>query len=133
MKQFPFREDVDGYSPESLVWNQLSIEFITRCVNVPLRIYYLGGLTSSFNSSNSDGATLYAREILERYWKWILFNPLAILKQAALYTRFGLHLAARKKDGRWPLKGLAPRLLAALMWPVGFARYRLDLRRQRLG
>jgi len=50
-------------------------------------------------------------------------NPLAILKEAVAYTFFSMHLAASQDGKQWPLKGLIPRLLVALMWPVGFVRY----------
>lgn len=134
LKQYPFPEDVDGYLNENFVWNRISRKFLIRYVNVPVRIFYPGGLTSGRDHSvHSDGSALYARETLEHDWKWIRVNPLAILKQAALYTYFSLHLAARQKGKRWPLQGLVPRLLVAMMWPIGFALYRRDIHRPRHG
>jgi glycosyltransferase involved in cell wall biosynthesis len=130
LKEFPFPENVVGLVPESVVWHRIARKYLTRYVNVPLRVYHPGedSLSSGFVDyrARSDGRTLLARETLEYDWKWILVNPMAILKEAVAYTCFGMHLAASQDGKQWPLKGLIPRLLVALMWPAGFVRYHLS-------
>jgi len=132
LREFPFPEDVVGLVPESVVWYRIARKYLTRYVNVPLRVYHPGedSLTAGLSDfqARSDGRTLLAREILEHDWKWFLVNPLAILKEAIAYTCFSMHLASSQDGKRWPLKGVVPRLLVALMWPLGFVRYHLDNR-----
>ncbi|MDD5631285.1 MAG: glycosyltransferase family A protein [Methylococcales bacterium] len=127
LREFPFPEDVVGWVPESIVWNRIARKYLTRYVNIPVRIFYPGGLSSDPDGAKrSDGRTLLARETLEYDWKWIFVNPLAILKEAVAYTFFSMHLAASQDGKQWPLKGLIPRLLVALMWPAGFVRYHIS-------
>lgn len=130
LKEFPYPEDVVGFAPESIVWTRISRKYLTRYVNVPLKIYFPGedSVTNALPDlvKRSDGRTLLAREILEYDWKWIFVNPLAILKEAVAYTCFGMHLAASQDAKKWLLKGLIPRLLVALVWPAGFIRYHLS-------
>lgn len=133
LREFPFPEDVVGFVPESVVWYRIARKYVTRYVNVPLKIYSPGedsvtaGLVDV--AKRSDGRALFAREVLEHEWRLFAINPLAILKEAFAYTYFSMHLASSQGGKRWPLKGVIPRLLVALMWPVGFVRYHLDNRR----
>jgi glycosyltransferase involved in cell wall biosynthesis len=137
LREFPFPEDVVGLVPESLVWYRIAEKYLTRYVNVPLRVYHPGqdSLTAGLSDSRmrSDGRTVIARDILEHHWRWGVVNPLAILKEAVAYTYFSMHLASSQGGKRWPLQGVVPRLLVALMWPVGFVQYHLDNRRSGRG
>jgi glycosyltransferase involved in cell wall biosynthesis len=130
LREFPFPIDVNGLVPESVVWFRIARKYKTRYVNIALLVIHPGEDRITVNLSNissrSDGRTLLAREILEHDWQYIYCNPKAILKEAIAYTYFGKYLAASQSGKRWPLRGLVPRLLVALMWPMGILRYWLE-------
>lgn len=132
MREFPFPVDVNGLVPESVVWFRIARNYKTRYVNIALRVYKLqiDSITANLaDSIRSDGRTLFAREILEYDWRYIRYNPKAILKEAIAYTYFGKHLAASQLGKCWSLRGFVPRMLVALMWPVGMLRYWIDVRK----
>jgi glycosyltransferase involved in cell wall biosynthesis len=137
LRQFPFPEDVDGYVPEGVVWSAIAAHYKTRFINEVLRIYHNENVSITREGTaedriqrHADGHALWAREVICNEWRWFLFDPKWFLKMAANYTRFHLHLQKLQSRKRWPLNGLFPRMLVMLMWPVGVARYELDIWRR---
>jgi len=134
LRNFPFPEDVQGHVPEGVVWSAIARRYRTRYVNEVLRIYHRGNdqLTRSRDPGKyGDGHAFWAREVLENEWRWMRLDPVWMLKVAANYTRFHRHLHRTQRHKQWPLKEIVPRLLVALMWPVGVGRYWLDLKKKR--
>jgi glycosyltransferase involved in cell wall biosynthesis len=132
LRRFPFPQDVRGHVPEGVVWSAIASRYKTRFVNDVLRIYQTeaDSITQATNAGqHADGHALWAREVLCNEWSWFRYNPKWFLKIAANYTRFHLHLTKSQSGKRWPLRGSVPRLLVALMRPVGVLRYWLDIRR----
>lgn len=135
LRQFPYPEDIKGHVPEGVIWSAIARRYKTRFVNEALRIYY----TEDDSISNSavvqgaakhaEGHALWAREVLCNEWRWFFYRPQWFLKMAANYTRFHSHLQKTQPGKRYPLRGLVPRLLVALMWPVGMFRYGWDVKK----
>jgi len=130
LRRFPFPQDVQGLVPEGVVWSAIASHYKTRFVNDILRIYHTeaDSITQMSVAKNADGLALWAREVLCNEWRWFHHNPKWFLKMAANYTRFHLHLQKVQGGKHWPLQGFIPRILVALLWPVGVLRYWLDVR-----
>lgn len=138
LRQFPFPEDVNGHVPEGIIWSRISVKYKTRYVNDPVkRVHFDAGesitRTASSHNVHADGHALWTREVLCNEWRWFYYNPKWFLKMAANYTRFHMHLQKSQPGKRWPLRGLVPRLLMMLMWPVGVMRYWLDAKKTSRG
>ncbi len=132
LRQFRFPMKVRGHIPEGIVWSAIATRFKTRFVNDPLRIVHFDP-NSIMRSSNraevhADGLSLWQREILCNELRWFFYNPLWFLKAAANYSRFHLHLHKTQPGKRWPLERVGPRLLVAVMWPIGALRFWVDRR-----
>jgi len=129
LRLFPFPEDVRGLVPESIVWDRIGRQYLTRYVDIPLLVVHPTPesltRTADFRAS-VDGLALLAREVVETNLRWFAWDPIEILKRAAGYTRFSLHLAAEQPGKRWPLKHFSGRMLAAAMWPIGMALFAID-------
>jgi glycosyltransferase involved in cell wall biosynthesis len=130
LRQFRFPMNVQGHVPEGIVWSAIATRFKTRFVNDPLRIVHFEPNSigrSPFSAGlHADGLSLWKREILCNELRWFFYNPFWFLKTAANYSRFHLHLHKTEPGKRWPLKGIAPRLLVAMMCPIGALRFWLD-------
>lgn len=135
LRRFPFPEDVQGVVPEGVVWSRIASNYMTRFVNDVLRIYHTetDSITQTGAENSADGLALWAREVLCNEWRWFWHDPKEFLKIAANYTRFHMHLQKRHCEKCWPLRGLVPRLLVFLMWPVGALRYMWDERKAARG
>ena len=135
LRQFPYLLDVDGHVPEGIVWSAIARKYKTRFVNESLRIYYIEDDSLSKSAvvygaaKNAEGHALWAREVLCNEWCYFAYSPKWFLKMAANYSRFHRHLQKTQPGKHYPLRGLVPRLLVALMWPVGMLRYGLDLKK----
>lgn len=136
LRRFPFPENVQGHVPEGIVWSAIASSYKARFVNDVLRIYHAEadsitqtGSAPTGPRKHADGLALWAREVLCNEWRWFCHDPKWFLKMAANYTRFHLHLGNVQPGKRWPLHGFVPRLLVALLWPVGLLRYALDVLR----
>ncbi len=132
IRQFPYPENIVGFVPDGLAWWAIARHYKTRFVNETFRIVHTenDSLGKSTNYKRvADGTSLWTREVLKYDWPWICFDPKDILKTAANYTRFHKHLQDSQPGKRWPLHGIVPHLLVALMWPVGCACYWRDKKR----
>jgi hypothetical protein len=136
LREFPFPENVQGLVPEGVVWSTISRHYRTRYVNEALQTIHQEGpdrLTRQRGDwgKHADGHALWAREVLENEWQWLMYAPVQILKMAGNYTRFHRHLHHTEPSKQWPLKTLVPLLLVFLMWPLGMGQYWLDLKKRR--
>ena len=136
LRRFPFPENVKGHVPEAIVWSAISSRYKTRFVNEVLRVYHTEtdsisntGSSACGVEQNADGHALWAREILCNEIDYFFYNPAWFLKMAANYTRFHLWLQKGQPEKRWWIRGLIPRLLVMIMWPVGLMFYWLDKRK----
>jgi hypothetical protein len=137
LRQFPFPEDIAGFVPESLVWSAIArAGYLTRFVNQVFRVYYDSTDSLSVQGKTSQqhamGLFLLAQDTVVQCLPWFRYNPGAFFMAAARYTRFFLQLqrAGLRVPPDRRLKGLAPRVLVALMWPVGLALYLRDRARR---
>lgn len=133
LRQFPFPENVPGFVPESLVWRAIArAGYLNRFVNQVFRVYYDSPDSLSRQGRESSGYALglwlLARDTVVECLPWFRYAPAQFLMAAARYTRFGLHLGKKKKKAlrHWPVRGMAARLLIALMAPAGWALYLRD-------
>ncbi|TCT23115.1 glycosyltransferase family 2 protein [Thiobaca trueperi] len=131
LREFPFPTNVQGLVPESVVWFQIARKYKTRYINTALRVYtpQPDSITASLlNFENrADGRALFSREILEHHWRYIIYNGKAILKEAFAYTYFGQYLSDAQPGKKWPLRGIVPRFMVAVMWPLAILRYKSDM------
>lgn len=139
LREFPFPEGIRGHVPEGVIWSGIAARYKTRFVNDVLRIYHdecdsitQSGAAAGGARSNADGHALWARQVLCNEWRWFSYRPGWFFKMAANYTRFSLHLRKTQPGKQWSLSGLVPRLLVALMWPVGVLSHWFDLQRDRI-
>lgn len=132
--QFPFPEEVAGFVPESLVWRAIArAGYLTRFVNQVFRVYHdsADSLTKQSRDSGQQhalGLWLLAQDTVVECLPWFRYQPQAFLMAAARYTRFSLHLRHVNEPiplGRG-LRGIGPRALVGLMWPVGALLYMRD-------
>jgi glycosyltransferase involved in cell wall biosynthesis len=112
LREYPFPEFFgERFCPESLVWARLHDKYKTRCINIPLRIYFESGdsITSSMTRTRYQsprGVALYYNEQMARARKIRAF------RNAVNYVRFSLEgggvvqafCSARKKV--WVLMAL---------------------------
>lgn len=137
LRRFPFTEEVTGHVPEGVVWSAIAARYKTRFVNEVVRVYHYeedsitrGGPNRkrliSGHAANADGHALWAREVVCNQWQWFLLAPVWFVKMGANYTRFHLHMRSSRVGRRWRLRGWIPRLIVAISWPIGVARYYAD-------
>jgi len=133
LRQFPFPEEVEGFVPESLVWRAIArAGYLTRFVNQVFRVYHDSADSLSSQGRESQrhavGLWLLARDTVVECLPWFRCRPGAFLMAAARYTRFALHMrrAGQAAPSGYGLAGLAPRLLVAVMWPLGALLYCRD-------
>lgn len=142
LRQFPFPEDIPGFVPESLVWRAMArAGYLTRFVNQVFRVYHDSPDSLSRQGRGEDssrhalGLWLLAHDTLANCMPWFRHQPLAFFAAAVRLTRFGMHMrsqgVARPADRE--IRPWLPRLLVALMWPVGVALYLRDRLRQSCG
>jgi glycosyltransferase involved in cell wall biosynthesis len=132
MRKFPFREDITGLAPEALVWFDIArAGYKTRYFNEPVRLYHTTAESITHTPSaaiiDADGRALFARDQLQHdFLKWCWENPKDMLKEAAYYTRFHMHLRDSQPGKIWPLTSVAARAAVVAMAPFGWAFYWRD-------
>jgi len=139
LRQFPFPEDIPGFVPESLVWRAIArAGYLTRFVNQVFRVYHDSGDSLSRQGRVADssrhalGLWLLSYDTVECCLPWLRYQPASFFAAAARYTRFALHLRARRvvrPRGRRLTHALS-RVLVAAMWPVGAALFLRDRLRE---
>jgi glycosyltransferase involved in cell wall biosynthesis len=135
LRQFPFPEFIDGLVPEGVVWNAIGRQYLTRYINTAVLIYHVEP-DSIINSpptkekmrSMAAGRALAAADVLTCDCRFIFRAPIGIIKIAANHTRYHLHMRRLGVENRFPLGGLAGRILKIAAWPIGFAAFLYDER-----
>ncbi|WP_144636624.1 glycosyltransferase family 2 protein [Bordetella genomosp. 13] len=137
LRRFPYPEDVAGFVPESLVWWAVArAGYRQRFINRVVRIYHdsAESLTrGGVSGSNVQGLYLLAWDTLQHHMSMIGRRPRVFLMAAARYTRFRLYLERSglpSAVSRYRLTNPAALALVWLLWPMGYALYRRDRRRQ---
>lgn len=132
LRLFPFPEDISNLVPENIVWFRISKHYISRCFNIPVRIYHSDSESITrprdpliARKTNAEGALLYYAEALD----WINFrrlfrSPERCLFLAIQYNRFKMYLPMRKR--RFKPKRVGAYLLSYLIWPLGVVLYLSD-------
>ncbi|AHV93657.1 glycosyltransferase family 2 protein [Bordetella holmesii] len=134
LRQFPFPQDVPGFVPESLVWWAIArAGYRSRFINRVVRIYHDSADSLSQGQvsagGNAQGLYLLAWDMLQHHTAQFRFRPKGFLMAAARYTRFRLllkHAARQTAAGTYRLTHPVGRLLAWLMWPLGYLLYLRD-------
>lgn len=137
LRQYPFPEQVEGFVPESMVWRKIARKgHKTRFVNEPFRIYHQSEDSLSKGGAENPatfalGYLLLARDTLVNCLPWFFHSPSEFIKAGTRYTRFRLHLDGHKSTlpELARLKGIIPRCLVALTYPLGYYLYRKDIKR----
>ena len=100
-----------------------------RFVNDVLRVYWEGDDQVTLDrdvGKHAQGKFLAYRRTLEREWSWALRDPVGLLRCAANYTRYYLHLIDQRIKPKM-LKGLVPILFFIVALPAGFIIYLRDI------
>ena len=136
LRRFPFPLRPRLYIPEGVVWNAIAREYQTRYVNEMLRIYFVGAtgrddqlIRRIPSGERAAGHALQHESALNQEINWFGAIPGAFFRSAIHYTRFSFlgHQGVAAQGGR--LTNPLARLLWALMLPLGWVSYRIDLRR----
>jgi glycosyltransferase involved in cell wall biosynthesis len=119
LKAFPFPEP-EGLKlvSEGYVWARISRHYLTRYVNIPLRIYHTeaGSYVNAEPSRYAPELAYSGREALNYELGYFWRAPLKFMRQTVHYVRFSLHAQKGMYRGLEPLLG---RVLVSLCLPIG--------------
>lgn len=125
LKMFPFPDNgARAVIPEGLIWNRISVEYMTRCINEIVRVYHRdvndsNSLMNSYvdPSSNAYGKFLYFREVV-KFSKIFSMSLKQKLMYSLLQFRYGLHaeISMRELIGPPRFFAFACLLGGALLW-----------------
>lgn len=134
LKNFPFREDIPGYVPESTIWNAISKYYLTRFINEPLRIYFQDvpgvsqreGETTNFQK-NSVGEAYERYRILSDDVIYFHCAPFQFYREARRMVRFWFQLTQRERNlvKFWP-SSLTGKVLVIAAMPAGLLKWARD-------
>lgn len=118
MRKFPFPEDLGKFVTESLVWNRIGRQYITRFVNEVFAIkeYQKGGLTHkgrALQAKYSKASRLYNYELLISGCKL----PFSILIKA--YSNYIRHSIHQNVPVRFQLDEIPSKFFWLLCYPIG--------------
>jgi glycosyltransferase involved in cell wall biosynthesis len=132
MRRFPLPapEDNRGWMPDSIIWNAIGREYLTRYVNDPLRIYWHDQPVSLTRTDrpldDAPGAVLETQALLNHDLKWLRYAPWRFFLKAAKYSRSSFN-SGRSAAAQWTGLSNAP---ARLLWlaglPLGLALHLVD-------
>jgi glycosyltransferase involved in cell wall biosynthesis len=136
LRQFPFPEYAgERFITETVVWDAISRAYRTRFVNEPLRIYFTGEdgrddqLSRPVHGASvrsPRGQLCYYRGQLAHNLRWFPQAPTEFVLAAAHYSRFALHVGGNPVAHLLRLPPGRPRILVALLSPLGLGAYLLD-------
>jgi len=132
-RRFPFPPvpETVKFLPEGLVWHRLARDHRFHCANLPLRIFQpnaegLSGRVARRDPAMLPGLLMFHAMVLDEEYRWLVADPVAILKSAANLTRYGLH-AGRPLTTIWRgLRCWPARLLMLATLPLGAGIYLLE-------
>lgn len=127
MLQNPFPEIKNAkFYPESIIWDSISDDYITRYINEPLRYYYR-------DASNSVTITRKYNRSIENYYLWLhhinhnfkyfRYNPKLIVK-----SLIGITMDSKLSRIPWSetikkINSLLKKICVILLSPLGFILY----------
>jgi glycosyltransferase involved in cell wall biosynthesis len=132
MRRFslPEPEGNRGTIPESIIWNAIGREYLTRYVNDPLRVYWHDEPVSLTRTDrpldDAPGAVLETQALLNYDLRWLRHAPRTFFLKAAKHSRASFNIG-RSVAAQWA--GLASgraRLLWLAALPLGGALHLLD-------
>lgn len=137
LQRFPFPEQPGETElvPEGVVWNNIGIDFLTRCVNIPVRVYHQDlsdkdALMNIYRSAQKGawGKMVYSQFILNKIVP-IYFPrfPLIFLRAAINVTRYGLHCGYGFRHQIQNIFSPIAKVFYAAGLPAGVARYFKDV------
>ncbi len=114
------------FYPENIYWNNIGRKYITRFIDLPLRIYIndqANALTDKNNSSYKE--TLFMRiHFINECWDYFKYNPKYFVKQIIGLNRDGLLNNKKFKEIiKIPNTGVK-KLLTFLTYPIGYILYK---------
>jgi hypothetical protein len=132
MRRFPLPEPEGnrGWIPDSITWNAIGREYLTRYVNDPLRVYWHDEPVSLTRTDrpldDAPGAVLETQALLNHDLRWLRYAPWTFFLKAAKHSRASFNIG-RSVAAQWA--GLASGR-ARLLWlaglPLGVALHLVD-------
>lgn len=131
LRRFPFPEDVEGFVPESVVWDAIArAGYLARYINIPTRVYHdsSDSLSRAADvSQHAEGLALWMvhalnADLRSHFWH----NPLFFVKRAALLTRYHLHMRDQGIRPKTQLTAWQAKSLVTALYPLGALLYYRD-------
>lgn len=132
LKSFDFSVYSDmEYVPEGLVWNSIGKNYKTRYINVKIMTveYQENGVSNAPRRENSVGLASLNESFLNCETEWFFYSPARFFKASVNYSRFSLLSGVMPIEQFVRVRGLFPRLLWLMFFPIGVAIYSFDLLR----
>lgn len=132
LRRFPFPEDVEGFVPESIVWDSIArAGYLTRFVNIPvLKVNRTPNSLSrvpDWNIRYALGLGMWTAATLDAdLAKYFFRNPIFFIKLGAGLTRYQKHLRDQAKDHQFHLTSRLARALVTAVYPLGVVMYYRD-------
>ena len=134
LRQYPFPDLKNGvHMLPGSIWIKIARKYQTRYVNEQLRIYYLSedGRADQMSlptppHKNSKARAMRNLTILNDGIAWFRHSPHSFFISAFLYTRYSKHAGERVVQSSKAVEPGLPKLLWAIMLPVGYAVYLID-------
>lgn len=128
LRAYPFPEEIPGYVPEGIVWDEIGRQYLTRFVNKPLRIYFQESQASKkgkVRRAKAPGRLHQKNQVLSKDIGWFKYAPLWFLMEAARLNRFYLHCYSNQEVEYWP-SSWGGRSIVILTFPLGTLWYLND-------
>lgn len=120
------------FYPENIYWDNIGREYITRFIDIPLRIYIndqVNALTDKNNISYKE--TFFMRiHFINECWDYFKYSPMHFLKQAVGLVRDGLLNGSKFKEIIKLPNSRLKRILTILLFPLGSVLYKKEEGRQ---
>jgi glycosyltransferase involved in cell wall biosynthesis len=130
LRQFPFPE-LPGFThiPEAIVWSRMTRNYLIRCVNEALRIYWTVGPSitrSAMSQTSIEACRLQHLTVLNEYTPWFVDAPLLFLKSGVHYSRFCFHSHKRVRSQVGDVHSWIGKGVLLLTMPGGYLAYLKD-------
>lgn len=114
--------------PEGLIWNKIGKKYLTRYINIPVRLYYYdsGNQLTNLPLNRKLHMRLFYTQFINEDSEYLLRAPLIFLKYAAQGARYSFHEGDRFKIQFGRLTKLRCKLLWLIATPLGFMLFLID-------